>query len=183
MFQSVRPNSQIYIFHKGDHPRLDVGFVVNQPVLRAKYPVPTTFGQPKDSVVDLNVKVGSQSFNYNNIPASLDIADLYADGENIVISDNREAMNAEILSLKQKSIDVIDSIDYHKGFIVACDDILSDLNPELAEKQAQRKEIDELKNQMSDISKVLSELKDANRLFIEQLKTKGDRNNVGIERI
>ena len=77
----------------------------------------------------------------------------------------------------------IDSIDYHKGFIVACDDILSDLNPELAEKQAQRKEIDELKNQMSDISKVLSELKDANRLFIEQLKIKGDRNNVGIERI
>lgn len=183
MFQSVRPNSQIFIFHKGDHPRLDTGYVVNQPILRAKYPVPTTFGQPKDSVVDLNVKVGSQNFNYTNIPATLDIADLYADGENIVISDSRDAMNAEIVNLKQKSIDVLDSVDYHKSFIASCDEILSSLNPELAEKQAQRKEIDELKNQMSDISKVLIELKDANRLFIEQLKIKGDIKNVGIERI
>lgn len=174
MFQSVRPNSQIFVFHKGEHPRLDVGYVTNQPVLRAKYPVPTTFSQPKDAVVDISVKIGSQNFNYNNIPATLDIADLYADGENIIISDSREAMNAEILSLKQKSIDVIDSIDYHKNFISTCEKILSDLNPELAEKQAQRKEIDELKSQMSDISKILTELKDANRLFIDQLKLKGD---------
>ena len=174
MFQSVRPNSQIFVFHKGDNPRLDIGYVTTQPVLRAKYPVPASFSQPKDSVVDLNVKIGSQSFNYTNIPATFDIADLYADGENIIISDNREAMNAEILNLKQKSADVIDSIDYHKKFIEICDKILSDLNPELAEKQAQRKEIDELRIQMSDISKALIELKDANRLFIEQLKLKGD---------
>lgn len=174
MFQSVRPNSQIFIFHKGDNARLDIGYVVNQPVLRAKYPVPTTFGQPKDAVVDLSVKVGSQNFNYNNIPATLDIAELYADGENIVISDNREAMNAEVISLKQKSLDVIDSVPYHKNFVGICDKVLSDLNPELAEKQAQRQEIDELKSQMSDISKVLLELKDANKMFIEQLKIKGE---------
>ena len=174
MFQSVRPNSQIFVFHKGENPRLDIGYVTNQPVLRAKYPVPTTFGQTKDAVVDLVVKVGSQNFNYNNIPATLDIADLYCDGENIVISDNREAMNAEILSLKQKSEDVINSVDYHKKFVLLCDNVLSELNPELAEKQAQRKEIDELKTQMLDISKVLMELKDSNRLFIEQLKLKGD---------
>ena len=183
MFQSVRPNSQIFVFHKEERPRLDIGYVVNPPVMRPKYPVPTTFNQTKEAVVDLTVKIGTQNYNYNNIPATLDIADLYADGENIIISDSREAMNAEILNLKQKSIDVIDSVDYHKNFVSTCDDILSELNPELAEKQAQRKEIDELRTQMLDISKVLTELKDANRLFIEQLKIKGDRNDVGIERI
>ena len=81
-------------------------------------------------------------------------------------------MNAEILSLKQKSEEVINSVGYHQNFISVCDDVLSQLNPELAEKQAQRKEIDDLKTQMSDISKVLIELKDANRLFIEQLRNK-----------
>lgn len=172
MFQSVRPNSQIYIFHKGESPRLDIGYVVNQPVIRQKYPLPTTFPQNKDAVVDLTIKVNNLNSNYTNIPANLDIADLYADGENIVISDNREAMNAEILSLKQKSEDVINSVGYHQNFIKVCEDVLSQLNPELAEKQAQRKEIDDLKTQMSDISKVLIELKDANRLFIEKLRNK-----------
>ena len=46
MFQSVRPNSQIYIFHKGDSPKIEVGYVSNHPLPRPKYQLPTTFGAP-----------------------------------------------------------------------------------------------------------------------------------------
>lgn len=172
MFQSVRPNSPIYVFHKGDNARLETGYVVNQPIPKPKYQIPHNFGQPQEMIVDLVVKLNDTTLNYNSLPAQLDIADSYSNGENIVISDSREAMNAEIISLKQKSIDLINSIDYHKSLIAQYDKILSDFNPEMAEKQAQQQEIASLRKQMDDMSKNMA-------LLIEQLKQKDKHENVG----
>ena len=138
MFQSVRPNSPIYVLHKGDNPRLETGYVANQPIPKPKYQMPHTFGQPQEMIVDLVIKLNDMSINLNSIPASLDIADSYSNGESIVISDSREAMNSEIISLKQKSVDLLNSVDYHKSLIACYDKLLSDFNPEMAEKQAQR---------------------------------------------
>ena len=117
MFQSVRPNSQIFILHKGDTPSIEIGNVTNQPMSRPKYQLPTSFGQPQELVVDLVVKVGDRTVNYNNLPAQLDIADSSSNGESIVISDSKEAMNAEVLNLKQKSTDIINSVDFHKELV------------------------------------------------------------------
>lgn len=172
MFQSVRPNSPIYIFHKGDNPRIEVGYVTAQPVTRPKYPVPPTFGQAQEAVVDIVVKINGQTVNYNGLPANLDIADSTSNGETIVISDSKEAMNAEIISLKQKSLDIINSVELHRTLANNCDKILSDLNPEFAEKQAQREEIDALKLQMVEMSRNIGDLMDANRRLIEQLSKK-----------
>lgn len=170
MFQSVRPNSPIYVLHKGDNPRLETGYVVNQPIPKPKYP--HTFGQPQEMVVDLVIKLNESTVNMNLIPAQLDIADSYSNGENLVISDSRDAMNSELLSLKQKSIDVINSKPYHEGLVLSYDKILSDFNPEMAEKQAQQQEIMELKTQMSEMSKNMA-------LLIEQLKYK-EKNNANV---
>ncbi len=165
MFQSVRPNSPIYVFHKGDNVRLETGYVVNQPIPKPKYQMPHNFGQTQEMIVDLVVKLNDMTVNYNALPAQLDIADSYSNGENIVISDSRDAMNAEIISLKQKSIDIINSVDYHKSLINQYDKLLADFNPEMAEKQAQQQEIAQLRNQMDEMSKNMA-------LLIEQLKQK-----------
>lgn len=165
MFQSVRPNSPIYVLHKGDNPRLETGYVANQPIPKPKYQMPHTFGQPQEMIVDLVIKLNDASINLNAIPAGLDIADSYSNGENIVISDSREAMNSEILSLKQKSVDILNSAPYHKSLIQQYDKLLSDFNPEMAEKQAQQQEIASLRNQMNEMSKNMA-------LLIEQLKNK-----------
>ena len=109
-------------------------------------------------VVDLTVKVNNQIVNYNGLPANLDIADSFSNGESIVITDSREAMNAEILSYKQKSVDTINSVDFHKKVIAGCDDILNSLNPEYAEKKQQQDEISTLKTQMSEVSTSLAAL-------------------------
>ena len=153
MFQSVRPNSPIYVLHKGDNIRLETGYVVNQPIPKPKYQIPHTFGQPQEMIVDLVVKLNDTTVNYNSLPAQSDISDSFSNGENIVISDSRDAMNAEIMSTKQKSLDIINSIDYHKSLISQYDRLLSDFNPEMAEKQAQQKEIASLKSQMDEMSK------------------------------
>lgn len=163
MFQSVRPNSPIYVLHKGDNPRLETGYVANQPIPKPKYQMPHTFGQPQEMIVDLVIKLNDVSINLNSIPANLDIADSYSNGESIVISDSREAMNAEIISLKQKSVDLLNSVDYHKSLINSYDKLLSDFNPEMAEKQAQQQEIAGLRNQIDELSKSMA-------LLVKQLK-------------
>ena len=168
MFQSVRPNSPIYVLHKGDNPRLETGYVANQPIPKPKYQMPHTFGQPQEMIVDLVIKLNDTSINLNSIPANLDIADSYSNGESVVISDSREAMNSEIISLKQKSIDLLNSMDYHKSLIKCYDKLLSEFNPEMAEKQAQQQEIAGLRNQIDELSKSMA-------LLVKQLKNKEDK--------
>ena len=158
MFQSIRPNSQIYVLHKGESPFLETGYVVNQPMPRAKYPLTATFGTQPEMVVDITVKIGEKTVNYTGIPAKDEIADFTDGGESIVISYNKDAMNSEILSLKQKSTDIINSVDYHRGIVESCDKILSEFNPEFAEKKAQQNEINNLRTQMSEIRSMIERL-------------------------
>jgi hypothetical protein len=60
--------------------------------------------------------------------------------------------------LKQRSIDHINSVDYHQSVILGCDKILETLNPEFGEKVRRDKEIADLRGQVSEMSSVLREL-------------------------
>ena len=172
MFQSLRNSNPVYIFHKGDKPYLEIGYVSTVSTPRPKYPVPANSNQPQEILVDITVKIGDQTVNYNGLSAQSSVADATLNGDSIVISDSKESMNAEILSLKHKSEEIINSIEYHKDFITKCEKILADLNPEFAEKQAQRVEIGELKQQVSDMSKSILDLMESNKRLIEQLNNK-----------
>lgn len=177
MFQSLRPNNQIFILHK-DKPLLEVGSVVSVSMPTPKYPVPPVFGQTQEMVVDIVVKVNNQDITYQKLPANLEIADFGTNG--IVISDNKLAMNSEIMSLKQKSVDAINNVNFHQQVVATCDKILSDLNPEFAEKQQQQAEINELKSQVGDLTREISNLMQMNKDLIAQLKQGGLNNeNVG----
>ena len=163
MFQSLRPNNQIFILHK-DKPLLEVGSVVSVSMPTPKYPVPPVFGQTQEMVVDIVVKVNNQDITYQKLPANLEIADFGTNG--IVISDNKLAMNSEIMSLKQKSVDAINNVNFHQQVVTTCDKILSDLNPEFAEKQQQQAEINELKTQVNDLTKNIADLVQMNKDLI-----------------
>ena len=167
MFQSLRPNNQVFILHK-DRALLETGSVVSVSTPVPKYPVQPMFGQPQEMVVDLVVKVNNQDITYQKLPATLDIADF--GNSNIVLSDSREAMNSEITSLKQKSVTILNSIDFHKDMITNCDRILSESNPEFAEKQQQQLEINTLKTQMGELSKNMTELMELNKKLMLQIK-------------
>lgn len=169
MFQSVRPNSQIYIFHRGDNPRMEIGYVVNQPIPRPKYQLPAAFGQPQETVVDLVVKTNDQTYNYNNLPAQQDVADSVSNGESLIVSDSRDAISSEIINLKQKSLDIANSKDYHLAMVDKYDKVLLEIHPEMAEKQEQKQEMDTLKKQMDEMSKSIAALMEANKDLIAKL--------------
>ena len=77
---------------------------------------------------------------------------------NYITPWSKEAINSEIISLKTKSEDIINSVDYHKNIINDCDKLLSELNPDFAERQKQQDEIKMLKEQISSVAESVSTL-------------------------
>ena len=152
MFQTARPNSRIYVFFKGNKPHLEQGYVTTQPVQRPKYQVPPAFGQPQEMVLDLTIRTDSGTYTFNGSPANIEVADTFCNGEAAIVSDSREAMNAEILSLRQKSEDVLNSKDYHENMITICNSALGVLNPEYAERQTRDEEFTKLKGQVESLA-------------------------------
>ena len=170
MFQNLRSNSQLYILHKENNPYIEYGSVVNVSSPRPKYPMNPPIGQmpTMEMVVDVTVNINGQNTSFQNLPAGMEIADFGQNG-NIVISCSRDAMNNEVAMMKQKSIELLNSVEYHQGVIASCDKMLNQLNPEFAEKRRQEEEIANLKGQMSEMSKNMSDLMALNRQLMEQL--------------
>lgn len=161
-FQNLRVNSQIYILHKDATPYMEYGTVTNVTPPHAKYPAVPQIGQyPQQMnmsmVTDVTVNVNGQIAELKGLPAVGEITDTQQNG-NIVVSCSREAMNNEVAMMLQKSKDIIASVDYHKGVIAACDKMLNELNPELAEKQRQDARISEMQNQMSAMAACMKQL-------------------------
>lgn len=157
MFSNLRTNSQVYILHKDSTPYVEVGQVVSvsQPV--PKFPV-TNFMAPQELVVDIVVKINDNNVTLQKLPANLDVADQGTANGAIVITTSREAMNSEVDSLRQKSLGIINSVDYHKKIVQDCEILLQRLNPEFAEQRQQKQEIDVLKSQMSEMMSGMREL-------------------------
>ena len=113
---------------------------------------------PQELVVDVVVNVNGSNITLQKLPASLDVADQGTANGSLFISTSRESMNTEITSLRQKSQDIINSIDYHKKVVQDCEILLQRLNPEFAEQKQQKQEIDNLKAQMSEMMNGMKEL-------------------------
>lgn len=157
MFQNLRENSTIYILHKESNPYIETGSVVRVSAPMPKYPVPQTFGQPQEMTVDVVARVNGSEVTLQKLPASGEIATTTSGGM-VTIASSRDAMNAEVSAMKQKSTDILASIDYHRGMVDGCDRLLMQLNPEFAEKQRQQEEITLLKSQMGDLTRSMTAL-------------------------
>jgi cell shape-determining protein MreC len=65
--------------------------------------------------------------------------------------------------MKQRSLDIIISVELHKGIISGCDEILQTLNPEIAEKQKQEQENKQLREEINSLKEMFQE-------FLKQMK-------------
>ena len=119
-------------------------------------PVPKygTNSMYNDLVLDITVESEGKSTNFQKLPANSEIADF---GNNIVLAVSKEAMNSEVMSMKQKSMDILNSIEQHQSIIHGCDEILQVLNPEIAEKQRQEQENKALREEINSLKEMFSE--------------------------
>lgn len=156
MFQGLRQNSLFYILEKGESPSLKVGNVtaVSSPQPKFNHFPPTqAFGQP-DTVVDVSVKVGEQILEFRQLPSNLSVAN----SGSVVVSDNREAMAAEVEAMLSSSRHILESIPYHKNVVAACEDMMTSLNPQLAKEKDQELKIGHLEQKMGGIEDALKKL-------------------------
>ena len=164
-FQNLRNSNQLFILHKDAVPTLEIGKVINVSIPIPKYGNPNMYNP--EMTVDITADVNGTSTNFQKLPAQGEIADF---GNNVVVSCNKEAMNSEVNAMKQKGLDIINSVELHKGIIKGCDEILQQLNPEIAEKQKQDLENRELRAEINSLKEMFKE-------FMKQSKPRENGNN------
>ena len=152
MFKQLRQHSQIYILHKGDNYNVEVGFVNSVSAPYPKFTTPPVFGTQQELLVDITVLLNGQTVNFTRLGADTDIAESYSNNEYITITTSKEALNAELNNIKQKSIDIINSVEANKKTINECEKVLKALNPEYAERENQANEIKEINQRVDGIN-------------------------------
>lgn len=147
MFSSLRQGSTVYILEKGDKPELRIGQVVSVSNPVQKYTTATPgigFGMNSEMVVDVKVKVDEQEYDFKQLGCTQSIGNY----GNAVVSDNREAMLSEVDSMRQISQHIIDTVDYHKEVVAACDGMIKVLNPHFAKEQERDEAINSLSTRL-----------------------------------
>lgn len=156
MFQGVRQGSLFYILEKGEEVNLKTGQVVSVSNPQPKFN-PLQITQPyaqSEMVVDIKVKVGEDTLEFKQLGANQTIAN----SGNVVVSDSREAMSAEVEGLLRTSRQIIESVPYHEKVLVSCDAMLRELNPTFAKEKEQEEKIGALEEKMNGIEGTLSDM-------------------------
>lgn len=149
MFQGLRTNSLFYVLDKGENPNLRIGQVVSVSNPQTKYP---TFNngftpQPMETVVDVKVKLGDEEVDFKQLPANGQIAN----DKNLVVSDNKDVMSAEVDAMLRQSKAILESVDYNKRVVESCEGMLQQLNPQIAKDKEQTEKINKLEGKVSGI--------------------------------
>lgn len=149
MFQGLRTNSLFYVLDKGENPNLRIGQVVSVSNPQTKYPAFNNgfTPQPMETVVDVRVKLDDEEVDFKQLPANGQIAN----DKNLVVSDNKDAMSAEVDAMLRQSKAVLESVDYNKRVVESCEGMLQQLNPQIAKEKEQTEKINKLEGKVSGI--------------------------------
>lgn len=139
-FNSLVPNSPIYIVRKGEHkPALEMG------VLKAKNPVKQNVMTPNFmagmntvQTNDLVVTVNGNDEVFPSVPLNLEIAKR-PNGD--VFSGSKEAILQAIDGMAQTSRNELDRREYNETALVEYEKMVETLNPAYAEKKHQAESI------------------------------------------
>ena len=176
MFQSARVNQTIYILSKEAVPRIEIGTItqVTQPVY--KFPTAPQFGQMQEQVVDVYANVGGAQRQFQQLPANKESAN-YVTGGNVFVTISRDAMNAEIATLKNEAVGIINRVEEERQKIVKYDEILMQLNPEYAENQRREQEMASMKQRMEAMASDNAELKGMVAQLLAKLDADGNKSS------
>lgn len=156
MFQGLRQNGLFYILEKGEDLKLRVGQVVSVSNPQPKYGQfnTPTFGSQPEMTVDIRVKVDEETMDFKQLSANASIAN----SGNVVVSDSKDAMSAEVEGLLRTSKAILESVPYHEKMLVACDNVLRDLNPSFKKEKEQEEKMSMLEGEVIGIKDTLNEM-------------------------
>lgn len=158
MFQTLRAGSPFYILEKGSDIKLKIAEVSSVSAPTPKFQTGNftpNFGQ--EMIVDITAKCGDESLEFKQVPANLSIAN-FGTG-NVVISESRDAMSAEVESMRRASQSILDSIEHNQQVVGRCGEFLALLNPQIAKEREQEQKIQNLEKEMNGMRTDLSDIK------------------------
>lgn len=155
MFGGLRQGGLIYLLNKTNNgAELRIGVVENVSNPQPKFGAQMgAYGQP-ETCVDVKVKCGEEPFELKQLPTSLSITS----SNGLVVSDNKEAMSAEVEAMQRTSRQILDSMDYHTQVIEQCEGMLRTLNPQFAKEKEQEEKIGVLEEKMGNIEDTLTNI-------------------------
>ena len=157
MFQNLRTGTPLYVLDKTT-PQVVIYDVVKVSEIRTKMDTqtPTMWPPRTTNVVDITVKNESQNVTFREIPADLTVYDYGETG--VVMSENREAILAEIENFKSVSQRALSEVERHRKNVELCDSMLMALNPKAKEEAERAKEFSTIKDEVAEIKKMMAEL-------------------------
>ena len=171
MFSNLRQGSQLYVFHKcASTPYIEMGSVEIQNQFG-------TFYQPIGIPMNLNIRIGDKVIPCPNLPPNAEIADVTSNttGETITIACGKDALEGELRSLMQKSIDAVNSVEYHRKRIDVYKTLIEQLNPEQVAQAQRDKEMSEMRQQMAVMAQTIAQLNEKLSLRERENVTMGER--------
>ena len=155
MFNSLRQGNLFYVLDKANLD-LKVGEVQSvctpKPIYGQSMFQPH-YGQP-ETEIDIKVKIGDSIQDFTQLPSAQSVALK----NNIFVTDNKDAMNAEIEAMLRSSRQAIESVPYHEKVVTACDAMLRELNPQFAKEKIQEEKIGALEEKMGGIENTLTQM-------------------------
>lgn len=149
MFSSLRQGSPLYILDKSNLT-LKVGSVIS-------VPQQTSYQFMPNLMVPFNATVkfedGSQN-EFQQLQPNSSVA-LYG---NVVVAETKEQMMQEVDQMVRNSKSVLDSMEYHKKVLVACDDMMKVLSPAFAKEKDTEHRLDTLEQGLGDIKRMLQSM-------------------------
>lgn len=157
MFSNLRQGTLLYVLYKNE-PEVSIGEVES---ISAPFPLyGATYNagylQPTQMYVDVKLKVCDETIDLQKLPADQTTADFGTNG--MVVSESREDILREIEVLRKNSQSILDSVPHHKEVLQKAQQLIEQLNPRVKAEAEQRRDIDALKSQMSNIETMLSKL-------------------------
>ena len=117
----------------------------------------STFGQLPETVVDIVANVNGERKEYKEVPTNNVIADFGPD--TFVLSDSRDSLMNYVRSQLQRSKDIVNSADKHKGLIPQYEHVLGELDPASANDNAVKELRGQVESMQSQMQEMLSLLK------------------------
>ena len=91
----------------------------------------------------------------------------------VVVSESREAMIAEVEAMLRHSQEVIASKDYHEKVVCNCEKIMCVLNPQIAKDKEQEQKISQLETKVCGMEGTLSNIES----MLQKALKKSNSNN------
>lgn len=138
-FSEIRQNYPVYILNRNNMTTIH-GKVINAgkpyfPNMNPmNMPIPGQVQQSTQRMVDITMEIEGKTQTFT-IPETSAVTCAQINGNEMILSTEKQGIIREVEVLKSQSESVLASMEKHKAIIQNCDRILTEWNPQFAEKK------------------------------------------------